>query len=252
MTEPRQHQTNDPQLSGLYREHALAEPTTAIDQRILAAARQAVVAPPQNRRSGWWQRWRMPLTLVTTIMLTASLALLVERQPKEFATPPEAEKKRAESKIEQPAQVSAPAAPAKQLQAPVAGTLAAPVQERAPKALAERREREQSPSANSVADQVATPPSPAGAASEATASGEMHEKRETRAAPALSAARPAATGSLAESLSKSRADNTRAPSVWLEEIRVLRSTGKREEAERQLREFRLAYPDYPLPEEFLQ
>jgi hypothetical protein len=71
-------------------------------------------------------------------------------------------------------------------------------------------------------------------AAEAKSSGEMP------AAPALSAA----------PLAKSRAGGVRAAGVWLEEIRALRAAGKSEQAEQQLREFRVAYPDYVLPEEF--
>ena len=87
MTEPRQDLQTDPQVSRLYREHAQAEPSAAIDQYILARARQAVTAPPPGaRRTGWWTRWRMPLTLLTTVMLTVTLTLLVERQPGDLSS----------------------------------------------------------------------------------------------------------------------------------------------------------------------
>jgi len=39
------------------------------------------------------------------------------------------------------------------------------------------------------------------------------------------------------------------PEVWIEEIRKLRRQGQPAEAEYRLREFRAAYPDYPLPED---
>ncbi len=39
------------------------------------------------------------------------------------------------------------------------------------------------------------------------------------------------------------------PEAWIEEIRKLRRQGQPAEAERSLREFRAAYPDYPLPED---
>ena len=41
MTEPRQDMPNDPQLSKIYREQGSALPSDALDQRILAFARQA-------------------------------------------------------------------------------------------------------------------------------------------------------------------------------------------------------------------
>ena len=93
------------------------------------------------------------------------------------------------------------------------------------------------PSAADKAESAA--PAAANAASQAASRGEL------RAAPEISAARPAAAP-----LAKSRADGTRTPQLWLEEIRTLRSAGKSEEAERQLAEFRRAHPEYPLPEEF--
>ena len=58
-------------------------------------------------------------------------------------------------------------------------------------------------------------------------------------------ARPAAPA-----VATSRGDVERSPTAWLEEIRALRREGKSEEAERQLRAFRRANPDYALPEEF--
>ena len=250
MTEPRQDQTidppTDPQLARLYREHAHAEPSAAIDQHILAAARQTATHPQVTRKSGWWQRWRMPLTLVTTVMLTATLALLVERQPPEqpSVSPPENVRERTAQPTDREAET---AAPARQLQEKTAR----PVPAGAPQARGGSSERDRPQAAHSAADQAASPPpaatraesapSPASTASEAATRGEL------RAAPAAAAVPPAATP-----LAKSRADSTRSPGVWLDEIRALRSAGKAAEADRQLNAFRFAHPDYPLPEEFRQ
>lgn len=252
MTEPRQDLPTDPQVSRLYREHAQDEPSAAIDQKILARARQAVAArPPVTRRTGWWQRWRMPLTLLTTVMLTVSLTLLVERQPGDLSTPPATEKPRSESvqdgfvapgkKQAEPAPPARPIPPA-----------APSVKENRPPPRVDSRERdasraskidaEQAPAAPSTVDKAeSAAPAAANATSQAAGRGEL------RAAPEISAARPAAAP-----LAKSRADGTRTPELWLEQIRTLRNAGKSEEAERQLAEFRRAHPDYPLPEEFRQ
>ncbi len=221
MTEPRherQDTPSDPPLSRLYREHAQDEPSAAVDQRILAAARQAAAArPPSVRRTGWWQRWRLPLALATSVMLTVSLALLVERQPKDISGAPSRAIPPPDSAVQGAAQPATPAP--------------------APAAKAENQ------------------PAAAGAASERREARDQGAMRgEMRAAPAASSAPPPAaaplTESLTESLAKSRADRPRTPERWLDEIRTLRRAGKREEAERQLREFRLAHPDYALPEEF--
>lgn len=252
MTEPRQDLPDDPQVSRLYREHAQAEPSAAIDQNILAQARQAVAArPPVTRSTGWWQRWRMPLTLLTTVMLTVSLTLLVERQPGELSTPPATEKPRSESVQDgfvAPGKKQAePPPPARPVQTPAAPAL----KESRPAPRADSRERDASHASKINAGQAPAAPSAAinseSAAPVDNAAGQAASRGELRAAPESSAATPAAAP-----LAKSRADGTRTPERWLEEIRALRSAGKTEEAERQLGEFRRAYPNYPLPEEFRQ
>ena len=249
MTEPRHDDPSDPALSRLYRAHAGAEPSTAANRHILAAARLAA-APQATRRGGWWQRWRMPLTLAATVMLTATLALLVERQSEELSTlkalstAPGREKPRTESAQEHARQPASAAPAARQRQAPAAP----PIQESVPKPHPGNGEHDRPQTSEIAADRALASPAsaakaenvsrPAGAASEA---GNIATRGELRgAAPATAA------------LAKSRAAPPRAPAVWLEEIRALRSAGKREEAERQLRAFRLAHPDYPLPEEFRQ
>lgn len=244
MTEPRQDLPTDPQLSRLYRERAVDEPADVIDQRILAAARQAVssIRLHEAPRNGWWQRWRMPLSLATTVMLTVMLALLVERQPTEISIAPSREKEAVESTQKRAEPVPIPPAPAKAVQVPASPS----VQKIQPKAELGQSERDSSGASNRAADQAVAAPSPNTKAESASPASSPSEAA-MRAAPALSAGPPAATP-----LAKSRADNSRSPAVWLEEIRTLRRAGKTEEAERQLREFRLAYPDYLLPEEFRQ
>lgn len=250
MTEPRQELPTDPQLARLYREHAVDEPADAIDQRILAAARQAVSdhqAGALPRRS-WWQRWRMPLSLATTAMLTLLLAQLVERQPAELSLAPSQEMRAVESVPERAEPAPVLPAPAKEVSAPASPE----VKKTLPKAPDRQGVRDRSPASNHAVEQAMdesapsakaerAAPAPASAARDAAAGSEM------RAAPALSAVPPAATP-----VQKSRADGVRSPAVWLDEIRVLRRAGKTDEAERQLREFRLAYPDFVLPEDFRQ
>ncbi len=253
MTEPRQDLPNDPQISRLYREHAQAEPSAGIDQIILAQARQAVTArPPVTRSTGWWTRRRMPLTLLTTVMLTVTLTLLVERQPGDLSSLPSAEKPRAESVqdgVAAPSKKQAEApAPARPAQAPAAPS----VKESRPPPHAVSRERDASSASKIAAEQSPAVSAPAdkaesAAPAAANAASQAASRSELRAAPELSAARPAVAP-----LAKSRADGTRTPDLWLEQIRTLRNAGKTQEAERQLAEFRRAHPEYPLPEEFRQ
>jgi hypothetical protein len=193
----------------------------------------------------------MPLTLLTTVMLTVTLTLLVERQPGDLSSLPSDEKPRSESAkdgVAAPSKKQAEAvAPARPMQTPAPPS----VKENRPLPRADSRERdgsraskkmdaEQAPAAPSVADKAeSAAPAAANAASQGGGRGEL------RAAPEISAAPPAAAP-----LAKSRSDGARIPELWLEEIRALRRAGKSEEAERQLHEFRRAHPDYPLPEEF--
>ena len=257
MTEPHQDdridppvdQPIDPKLARLYHEHARAEPSAAVDLRILTAARQAATPRPQRaRRSGWWPRWRMPLTLLTTVMLTVTLALLVERQPGELAAIQGSETSRTESAQKRTDATAAKqmetAAPARQLQAP-----AAPAVRAGKPAPMSSKEADRLQESN-IADQKAAEPQPGGKAESITASGTVGEavaRSEMRAAQGTAAPAPAAAP-----LARSRTDSARPPAAWLEEIRALRTSGKAAEAEQQLREFRLRYPDYPLPEEFRQ
>ena len=63
-------------------------------------------------------------------------------------------------------------------------------------------------------------------------------------------AAPAATPTLQASREAAAPMALKPPETWLEEIRALRSQGKFAEADRALSEFRAAYPDYRLPEDF--
>ncbi len=74
----------DPGLSQLYQSQATGEPPLALDRRILAAARNAAQPiEPVPSATGWWPRWRLPLSVAATVALSASLVLLLERQPSE-------------------------------------------------------------------------------------------------------------------------------------------------------------------------
>ena len=266
MTEPRPDSPSDPEISRLYRQHSTDEPSPAVDQRILAAARAALAGRPANPRGGWWQRWRTPLALATTLLLTVTLSLLHERQPAELpaerglrqSLPQVRGDEPQSSKVEQAASAAAPkaarpATAAGPASLPAAGRAEVPppaarkTERDAPvtadNAAAGGRsaaaERKAAPAAITQENSPAAPAAPA-PASVGTAGSEARERFE--ATPA--AAPPAAA--------RSRAEGVRTPAVWLEEIRSLRRAGQTDEAERQLREFRRVHPDYPLPEEFRQ
>ena len=269
----------DPQLSALYREHVRDEPSAAIDERILAAARAAVSAPATAARRGWWQRWRTTLALATTLTLTLTLALLHERLPvdshreAEVASPRPVAPGVALPSV--PRDVAAPAAPLVVTGDAVAGAGAA-----AAGVTPRSQAREERPAGQRVAQPAGesgqrpadgdTPHrggSPASARQEAAPASAPAGVKEGNALPAGAAAAPAAASpeqqgavvgqppaarQQAKAVAESRADDGRSADDWLEEIRALRREGRHAEAAKRLADFRRAHPDYPLPEEFRQ
>ena len=240
----------DPELSRLYGQVSQAEPPPALDAAILAAA-QAATAPQRPHRP-WWRRLQAPLALAATVVLAVVLSLSVDRNP-----PLDGEIPATTSGKERPpaAEQAAPAT-RNDTEAPPPGAPAtgAPVRKEtqrsqaAPEKPASRANLQDnaplaapttapSPPAYNAAKSV-----PAAAADTENTGIPANERRkalaEPAAAPALEAKREAAA-----------ALPQKSPEAWLEEIRSLRLQGRPAEAERSLREFRAAYPAYPLPED---
>ena len=107
----------DTQLSGLYRQASLQEPSAALDASILAAARRAV-QPAPVRPQAWWKRLRAPMAVAATVMLAVMLSLTVERQPAEL--PPPVLDEQAPAPVERREAVMPQSAPAGKPDAPLA------------------------------------------------------------------------------------------------------------------------------------
>jgi len=240
----------DPKLSRLYRQASQGEPPPALDTAILAAARTA--AAPQRPPRPWWRRLQAPFALAASVVLAVVLTLSMERNPPaEFDAPASAPGK------------EHPATEQKALAGPDVGTSALPASPAA--APPERKDaprragvKQEMPAG--ARESLAPPPSPpltagSGAPESAAAKGlpapaadvanesvAGSERRKSLAAPAAAPAPQASHDSAAPVAQKP-------PAVWLDEIRSLRRQGRSEEAERSLREFRAAYPDYRLPED---
>ncbi len=266
MTEPRPDSPSDPEVSRLYRQHSTDGPSPAVDQRILAAARAALAGRPANTRGGWWQRWRTPLALATTLLLTVTLSVLHERQPTEVpaerglrqSLPQVPGDEPQSSKAEHAAPAAAPEAARP---ATAAGPKSLPAAGRAevPPPAARKTERD----APVTADNAAAGGRSAAAERKSAPAAITQESAPAAIAAPVPAAVGAATSEARErfesapaaapsTAARSRAEGVRTPASWLEEIRALRRAGRTDEAERQLREFRRVHPDYPLPEEFRQ
>ena len=237
----------DPKLSRLYRKASLGEPPPALDAAILAAARTA--AAPQRPPRPWWRRLQAPFALAASVVLAVVLTVTMERNPPaEFDSPasaPGKERPAAEQKAPAGPDVGSSALP---------GTPSAIAPERKD---APRRAEVKQEMPTDARDKLAPLPLPAGsgapensaakglpapAADLANESSAGSERRKSLAAPAA-APTPQASHESAVPLAQ------KPPAVWLEEIRSLRRQGRSEEAERSLREFRAAYPDYRLPED---
>lgn len=73
---PDEQELRDAQLSKLYRESGAPEPSTAIDQAILAAARREVHAGPRPL-GRWVRQWRVPVSIAAMIVVSATLVMVV-------------------------------------------------------------------------------------------------------------------------------------------------------------------------------
>lgn len=266
----------DPGLSGLYRRYATAEPSAAADQRVLALAHAAVSKQrPGVPPSRWWLRWRTPLALATTAVLTLTLSILHERQTGERAAqaPAEAPAASAPASLEQaargPVESAAsvaeprPLAPSPAAKAELRPGSPAAADVRAPARTASERPGEgdrrgaEGPAAGPAVQGLAERES--GAATNASPPAVADDARPVADSPRVlgvtresaragTAPAPAAVAAQAQ---RSEKKAERSPAAWLEEIRRLRREGQVDEADRQLAEFRRLNPAFPVPEDLL-
>jgi len=224
----------DPQLSQHYRELEPLEPPAALDQAILAAGQRAV----SLRR----RRWYYSLAAAAVLVFAVALTLQIERQrpdaesasqdgaahlrlSRELRGEIKPAAPRAESK---PAKVSPPAADT------AASAPATPPQEpRVASDRGARARRSDAAEAGNAAAPAAAPPAEA----------PIQLRREMAIAP-QSAPPPSVAPSSVQSAASAPARES--PDKWLERIAEMRSRGRHAEADKELAEFRRAYPNYPL------
>ena len=220
----------DPKLSQHYRSLEPLEPPAALDQKILAAARDAADSPhaplvaPAGRH-----RWYYGLAAAAVLIFAVALTLHIERdRPDPEAGPPLRMDRELRGQIKQ-----APKADT----APHAEPERAPVFAPDPQASAPREAAPASraPAPSPRADEQRIRAEQSAATERATRSEAQAEKRAARDTAAGPAAAPVAAAP----------EN---PDRWLERIAELRSRGRHAEADRELAAFRRAYPDYRLSE----
>jgi hypothetical protein len=247
----------DPSIEDAYRAAAREEPPRDLDERILAAAHRAVDARPSPVRRSFAQRWRVPVAIAATVLLSATVTLMVYESDQTTLL----KKRGALDKIQE--ESVPPAAPTGET-----GAARAPAAPAAEGALRQSRPSELEGSSANEAKRKAAP-SPAEparlgtpAAAQAPQSGgaqrSLMEKREAAApapapAPSLSRERTLAdrpTGRSERDATSGTAQSAlQSPDDWLAEIRRLKQAGRIDEANRLLAEFRARFPDHPLPED---
>ena len=279
-------QPHDSQLSQAYHEAAHPEPSPALDARILAAARQAVV--PQRRRPAWFG-WAVPLSTMAVLVLGIGLLFRMQLEAPETLRedmPPlpalELDSGPDVNPAESPAPFARSAAPAAQAMverkadrtpaAPkprFAPTVATAVHEStaneaevasvtsAPAAAEERAAIAPMlpPRPSSVADSAAAP-APASAPAAAAAAGASQAKenairaeRETAAKSLNPSAAPASAARLKQGMSRMQAatPSMESPEQGVESIRKLLREGHIEVARKSLEDLQKRYPDFLLP-----
>lgn len=254
-----QEHPRDPALNRLLRQTPQVEPPNRLDAIILAAARDELV--PRRRPRSWWQRVQAPLALAATVTLAIGLSLTLDRAPPNTELP--SQTAAPESKEKAPLTPQPAAADALPTARPAA---------KAPEPVSPPSPARQagSPEARQEGGRPAAPPAPSAAAqtSSVAASGEKGATTAANttgapgttvaaeAAPAAAELRRSQAAPAAKAIAdakreeRSEAMPQRSPESWLDDIRRLRRQGNHDEAARQLTEFRRAYPDHPIPEDF--
>lgn len=238
MSDPRDTEFHDEDLSALYRVTRDPEPPTWLDQRILTAANAAprpvqMLTPSPSRRRRT-RLWAVPAALAATVVLTVGIVHLA-RESGEWGPLPE--NKTLHSTAESAAEADATAA----------GRAQFSDHDRPSSSAVELRPTMPLGEAVRVAPQ-SLPALPAAAPPvkleqelmpRRTAPAEQERPRDwLRAAP---------TGQRVDqdAASQDRSDRY-SPEEWLALIAELRHQGRTAEADAELAEFRRRYPDYPL------
>jgi hypothetical protein len=244
--------TDNAKVSHRYRELGAQEPPRALDDAILAAARQS--ARP------WTKRWAVPLSLAAVIVLSVTVTLRIQHERPGIESPaPKAAAPRAaessaplvESQLERKAEAQPESATRKNAKE-VAKAAAADEVARA------RGEIKERPTPSVAAAPAASEPKPFAAdPSASSTSGRVEESRVAasgvtgKLAPQAGPVR--ALAKRAEAQAKVQAlKDADAPERELERIADLRRQEKHEEADRALAEFRKHYPEFRIPNAMLE
>jgi len=273
-------QPHDSLLSQAYREAAHPEPSPALDARILAAARHAVV--PQRRRPAWFG-WAVPLSTMAVLVLGIDLLFRMQLEApetlREDVPPlPGLVSNSSPAASQAPGQAPVPAAQAKleaRLQDQDDRTPPAPRMAATPHETAANKAKQSAAASAPVEAEVAAaiapmmeampapmpPPkfaadadaaavqAPATAGASRARESAIHTETEAAAKRVSPSAAPASAARLKQGISRMQAAEPmlESPEQWVESIRKLLREGQIEVARTRLQELRRRFPDFPLP-----
>ena len=256
MSDPRDREFHDEDLSALYQSTRDLEPPAWLDQRILKAAEASVrpsatPAVPQQRHFGHRRRrsWRLSAALAATVVLAVSVVQLA-RETGEWRPSAESE------------EIHSPAEPVVEADVAdhAAGSSKSRTLDQAPASAASLRPTMPMGEAVRVAPQSAPLPAilvPSAPPVPSSING-VSRSRTSQAAPApapapaeaerqempLLQAEPADAGGHESAGSSSNLPAYHSPEAWLAAIAELRREGRTVEAEENLAAFRQCYPDF--------
>lgn len=240
--------------SDLSRAYAITQTPTApasLDATVLAIAKQAPATHPAR-----WKRLRTPIALAATVVLGLGVMLNIQRDPgayREASAPTAMSEEAAIVAVEVPA--APPAAPP-----PKSESRKKPVESLTAPSIPKSMSADTSVEAEAVAMSDSSAPvmvmeEPAAPAQDmlsrqpASAPAPVRERRaesdyrSSMSVQKMMAPPPAAAGAMASTAEPESSGQ------WLARIRELRAANKEEEARQQWRDYRVAYPDAPVPDD---
>ena len=257
-----QRSLRDREVSEQYRRLEPIEPPPELDQKILAAARQATESHAPLVVPAGRHRWYYGLAAAAVLVFAVALTLHLEREKPDLeaiATTPGPTVKEGRIRMEETkppseeARAAKPAAPpfapdpapsnsdglrlAEKLEKPAPAAAAPSSRADEPRAQAERLRAERSAASNQArrAEADAGARAARDKAADAERAAATAKLQSSSARSAMAAPSPAPAAAAPEN-----------PERWLERIAELRSRGRHAEADRELVAFRKAYPNYAI------
>lgn len=231
---------HDGGISRLYQKSRIEEPPMGLDSAILSQGRKAV----EKRKSLWCRvRWMVPLTSFALAMLTATLFIQMKQEHPEILQSSPA-----------PSSAVSPA-PILQTEEGLKDDLRIKQMDQQKRSIAPMDKEK------SEKRKVSGAPAPAMELKSAPAEMEIAPERLMKRQPekmmkqeSMGASQFRSRESLSEADSVAppqakalKGQTALTPDVWIEKIRGLLKQGKKDEALKELKAFRIAYPDYQLP-----